>query len=62
MKKNLRKLTLSRETLRSLESSALGVVGAAATNNPRCFSQDGQCTGNTCDCTLGCTQAVCTTQ
>ncbi|HSK80581.1 MAG TPA: hypothetical protein VLQ45_29270 [Thermoanaerobaculia bacterium] len=60
MKKNLRKLTLSRETLRDLESSALGVAGAG--NTRQCPSQGGICTGNTCDCTLGCTQAVCTTQ
>lgn len=60
MKKNPRKLTLSRETLRSLESSNLAVAGAAETR--KCPSQGGICTGNTCDCTLGCTQAVCTTQ
>jgi len=62
MKKSPRKLTLSRETLRDLESSALGVVGAAATNKPTCFSQTGPCTDTSCDETLGCTQAVCTTQ
>ena len=61
MKKNLRKLTLSRETLRTLESSALGVVGAAATNKPGCVSRI-PCTDTSCDETLGCTQAVCTTQ
>lgn len=63
MKKSLRKLTLSRETLRTLESSALGVVGAAATNKPGCVSgRPGQCTDTSCDETLGCTQEICTTR
>jgi hypothetical protein len=62
MKKNLRKLTLSRETLRTLESSALGVVGAAATNKPGCYSGTNPCTDTSCDETLGCTQEICTTR
>jgi len=59
VKKSLPKLNLSRETLRALESPVLGVVGAG--NTRQCQSVQ-ICTGNTCDCTLGCTQAVCTTQ
>lgn len=61
MKKSPRKLTLSRETLRSLESSLLGVVGAAATNKPGCASRI-PCTDTSCDETLGCTQEICTTR
>lgn len=61
MKKNLRKLNLSRETLRILEIPTLGVVGAANTRQCPSYPDQG-CTGNTCDCTLGCTMEVCTTR
>ncbi|HEX2224279.1 MAG TPA: hypothetical protein VHN15_08740 [Thermoanaerobaculia bacterium] len=45
MKKNLRKLSLSRETLHTLE--ALARVAGGAKPGPIQ-------TGNTCDCTLSC--------
>jgi hypothetical protein len=54
--KKTKKLNLSRETLRSLESLSLGVVGAA--NTQKCPSEQ-ICTGNTCDCTYGCATVVC---
>lgn len=54
--KKTKKLNLSRETLRSLESPSLGVVGAADTQ--KCQSVR-ICTGNTCDCTYGCATVVC---
>ena len=52
MKKSLRKLSLSRETLRSLDNAGLGQAAGAAQTN-RCVTAD-TCTGNTCDCTLSC--------
>ena len=64
MKKTLRKLSLSRETLRALNDAGLGQAAGGHSHKPRCgpFSADNQCTGNTCDCTLGCTQEICTTR
>ena len=56
MKKTLRKLSLSRETLRALNDGDLSHAAGGATR------QNCPATGNTCDCTLGCTQEVCTTR
>jgi hypothetical protein len=50
MKKTLRKLTLSRETLRNLETPALDHAGGAG--RPKPF-QTNTCDTN-CDCTLSC--------
>jgi hypothetical protein len=61
MKKTLRKLNLSRETLRALNDGGLGQAAGGHSHKPRCFSADTQCTGNTCDCTLGCNTVPCTT-
>ena len=60
MKKTLRKLSLSRETLRALNDTSLD--DAAGGDSYRCypFSQDTRCTGDTCECTFGCTRALCT--
>jgi hypothetical protein len=51
MKKTLRKLTLSRETLRSLETPDLHQAGAGP-GGPKTF-QTQTCDTN-CDCTLSC--------
>ena len=55
MQKKLKKLTLNRETLRSLGSSRLeGIVGAAtlaagcATYSPRCTEGSNECSVDTC--------------
>lgn len=52
MKKSLRKLSLSRETLRTLDNAGLGQAAGAARTD-KCPT-GGTCTGNTCDCTLSC--------
>lgn len=60
MKKTLRKLTLSRETLRALNNDGLrhAAGGITALNCP--LSADTQCTGpNSCECTYGCTEVRC---
>jgi hypothetical protein len=48
MKKTFRKLTLSRETLRNLETPELNHIGGGAkrTESPTCQTQ--------CDCTFSC--------
>lgn len=61
MKKSVRKLSLSRETLRALDD--VGLCGVAGGHTHRCQPiTTAQCTTGTCDYTLGCTQAVCTNQ
>lgn len=59
MKKSLRKLTLSRETLRTLDNAGLGrAAGAAKTD--KCFTDQTcppsyqLCTTGDCDYTLSC--------
>jgi hypothetical protein len=54
--KKVKKLSLSRETLRVLESPSLAVAGAAKTQ--ACVTSPA-CTGDTCDCTFGCTMFNC---
>lgn len=54
MKKSLRKLSLSRETLRVLDNSGLGYAGGAA-KTARCPpSTADTCTAGNCDYTLSC--------
>ncbi len=54
MKKSLRKLSLSRETLRALDDSGLGYAGGAA-NTAKCPPLTGDtCTAGNCDYTLSC--------
>lgn len=56
MKKTLRKLNLSRETLRTLDDSGLDAAAGGATKN-NCPQ-----TGSICEYTWGCTgPALCTT-
>jgi hypothetical protein len=55
MKKTLRKLSLSRETLRALNDGDLPNAAGGATQ------KNCPATGNTCDCTLGCNTVPCTT-
>ena len=63
MKKTFRKLSLSRETLRSLDDAGLGGVAGGHSHKPQCQPiTTTQCTTGTCDYTLGCTQEVCTTR
>jgi hypothetical protein len=52
MKKTLRKLSLSRETLRTLENPALERIGGAAKPTNLCTAMT-FCVTN-CDCTLSC--------
>jgi hypothetical protein len=52
MKKTLRKLSLSRETLRTLENPALGQVGGGA-KTALCNTAFTFCETN-CDCTFTC--------
>ena len=57
MKKTLRKLTLSRETLRALNDAGLTQAGAGPGQVvPFTYNQ---CTGDTCECTWGCTRELC---
>lgn len=51
-KKSLRKLSLSRETLRTLDNAGLAQAAGAAKTDKCPTGQT--CTGNTCDCTLSC--------
>lgn len=55
MKKSLRKLSLSRETLRTLENPALERIGGGAKpqGTTRCNTAWTFCETN-CDCTLSC--------
>jgi hypothetical protein len=60
MKRKLKKLTLSRETLLSLDEVLLREVGGAASWEPtNCLSCEGTCRGTICGlCTVGGT--ICT--
>ena len=55
MKRKVKKLTLSRETLRSLGQDLLGEVGGGASWEPTdCISCEGTCRGTACGlCTVG---------
>lgn len=66
MKKTLRKLSLSRETLRALNNAGLGRAAGGTivqfTQVPCPVSADTGCTGpNSCECTFGCNTIPCTT-
>lgn len=53
MKKKMRKISLSRETLRSLESPALNEAAGGVTLGPRCQSDN--CGDTYSDCYISCT-------
>jgi hypothetical protein len=57
VKKKVKKLTLSRETLLSLETGRLQGIAGAATLAPGCATYSPRCTGGSNECSADtCTQ------